>query len=153
MADIRYTFISFCLDFVYILRSLFGGKFIECFHKCIFVMNMTINYLFYRAMCYVGDQYDIGNFRLSDQDYTNKNYIPDPLKRPYHNIQVGLRPTNYTDFSYILIQLFWVSILTYLMRNPIPCLILYVIYNYFPWLTLFFEICLVIYVAYNLFDK
>jgi len=153
MAGERYTFLSFALDIVFIFRSLFGGRFIECFQKCIFVSRTTIDYLFYNAMCYIRNRYDQGEYRLSDHDYTNRNYIPDPLKRPYGGIEVGLRPTNYTDFFYLIAKLLWADILSYLQRNPVPCLIIYIIYNYFPLTFYFLDFCFLCYVAYSLFDK
>jgi hypothetical protein len=153
IATDKYTFLSFCLDLIFINRALLGGRFYECFDKTRFVALKSIDYSFYNAMCYIRNRYDTGSYRLNDYDYTNNAYIPDPQKRPYAEITVGLRPTNYTDFFYLLVKLLWWDITGYIQRNPVPCLIIYLIYNYFPLLTIFIYICTACYISYSLFDK
>lgn len=153
MYNDKYTFLSFCLDTIFIFRALFGGRFGDSFEKTIFVTRKTIDYLFYNAMCYIRSRYDTSDYRLNDYDYTNKSYMPDQLKRPYSNIEVGLRPTNYTDFSYILIKLIWWDLTGYVQRNPVPCLIFYIIYHWFPILTFIIYCFTSFYIAYSLFDK
>ena len=149
----KYTFLSFCFDLIFSTRSLCGGRFSDSFEKTIFVFKKTIDYLFYNAMCYIRGRYDSGCYRLNDYDYTNKSYIPDQSKRPYNDIMVGLRPTNYTDFFYIIIKLIWWDLTGYFQRNPIVCIIFYVIYQYFPILTFCIYFYMVFYVFYSLFDK
>lgn len=149
----KYTFLSFCLDLIYINRALFGGRFSDFFERSKFIILKTIDYTFYNAMCYVRNQYDCGNFRLTDEDYNNKDYVINAEKRPYVGITVGLRPTNYTDFFYLLMKLAWWDMMGYIQRNPVICLILYIIYSYFPLVTVFLYFCTFIYISYSLFDR
>ena len=128
MSTERYTFLSFAFDCIFVTRALINGRFLESFEKSKFMVLRTIDYLFYDAMCYIRNRYDTGDYRISDHDYKDKLYVPDPNKRPYSQITIGVRPTNYNDFIYIIILLLWSDIFTWFQRNPVICLILYIIY-------------------------
>lgn len=149
----KYTFINFCVDFISISRFLFSGNFMDAIQKAGFVICKVIDYTFYNFMIYIRTRYDQGSYRLEDRDYENKNYIPDLIKRPYSEITVGVRPVNYTDFFYILVKLLWWDFMSYLQRNPVVCLILYIIYNWFPLTTCLIYFFGFFYIIYNLFDK
>ena len=153
MSTDRYTFINFCFDFININRLIFGGNFMDAIHKSGFVIGKIIDYTFYNFMIYIRKRYEQGHYRLEDRDYENRDYTVDKSKTPYGNIVVGVRPQNYTDFFYLIIKLAWYDLMIYLQRNPIVCLVLYVIYNWFPLTTYMIYTFGFFYIIYNLFDK
>ena len=153
MSTERYTFINFCLDFISINRLIFGGNFMDAIQKSGFVIGKIIDYIFYNFMIYIRKRYEQGQYRLEDRDYDNKDYVVDKTRTPYANIMVGVRPLNYTYFFYLILKLAWYDLMTYLQRNPIVCLVLYVIYNWFPLTTYMLYFFGFFYVIYSMFDR
>jgi hypothetical protein len=149
----KYTFLNFSLDILYVCRSLFYLKFLDALDKSKFISLKVIDYSFYNMMLYIRNRYDSGDYRPNDIDYSNKSYVPDSRRRPYPDLVIGTKPTNYTDFVFIMVKLIWWDLIGCIQLNPVLCLVLYIIYHYFPLLSLLIYFGVGLYVVYNLFDK
>ena len=149
----KYTFFTFCSDVINTCKSVFSGDFLQAKDKFLNISSKIIDYTYFKSMNYIVTKYNSGDYRISDYDYLNKNYTPVREKQPYIDIKIGSRPDSYSDFYFDMFKLVWLDIFKYVELNPIPCLMILLLYAYFPFLFFIFECFLSLYLVYNLFDK